>query len=425
MAEENKNNEESETTENTDSNLNQNQENTEEEEEKEEDDKDTFTPHKGRVMQIKPYKYFKSVDFDKSYSDPTGSGKVVLPYDTSNISDLAVTNKDLKYIYKGVSCKVKLRRSSDEPFTPTGIEEVKDVGGNYGYLSEEEIQEREHIPTEEQLTELGLDEDYSNITYGNNTESTRNQDSDNVEQNKREGNEDVRYTRSAHDDAIFGFLSDVSLNSDGIELEIKDYGYLLERDDIKLNFNGLHSLIFEEVIKSYGLIPDVDFTGLPDDNIVWSNVTSSGGDSKNSDNGSFNVNGDGSLTEQQVWDIQNSWGYGGSCSSHDPEEAWKMLGTKKGLSPDCYGCTAWLYYVYNFKVGIPARDICYHSSSASSGSHHTIQIYKNGEWVDPEQYRGGHKYLGVISGHATHVCREPPNNGKIPEYVRCPYSNNG
>ena len=117
-----------------------------------------------------------------------------------------------------------------------------------------------------------------------------------------------------------------------------------------------------------------------------------------------------------------SEGYGLSCSSHDPEEAWKILGTKRGMAPDCFGATAWLYYVYNFKIGIPARDICYASATASSGTHHTIQIKKNGKWIDPPQYSQVTSLLGVIKSRPSqHICREPPSGGSIPEWSACPY----
>ena len=118
-------------------NQSQNQDDNSDDEE-EWDDKDNFTPHKGRIMEIKPYKEISSISFDKSYDSPTGSGSVEILY----------KSKDYRFIYKGVAMKLKLRRSCDKQWTATGVEEP-----NY---DENEKFFKEHIPTEELLNELGL-----------------------------------------------------------------------------------------------------------------------------------------------------------------------------------------------------------------------------------------------------------------------------
>lgn len=102
------------------------------------DDKDNFTPHKGRIMEIRPYKEISSVSFDKSYDSPTGTGKVELVYSA----------KDYKFLYKGVAMKLKLRRSCDAQWSATGLEEP-DYDENEKFI-------KEHIPTNELLKELGL-----------------------------------------------------------------------------------------------------------------------------------------------------------------------------------------------------------------------------------------------------------------------------
>lgn len=107
-------------------------------EDEEWDDKDNFTPHKGKIMEIKPYKEISSVSFDKSYDSPTGTGKVELVY----------SSKDYRFIYKGVAMKLKLRRSCDAQWSATGLEEP-DYDENEKFI-------KEHIPTKEFLKELGL-----------------------------------------------------------------------------------------------------------------------------------------------------------------------------------------------------------------------------------------------------------------------------
>ena len=221
------------------------------------------------------------------------------------------------------------------------------------------------------------------------------------------------------------FITDVTIDGNKLELSLSGFEKLLEQENV-LSFNSVRrSVILSEIIKMAGLIPVIDTTGLADEIINWSTEKES---KKDSDDGNVSVNADGSMTEEEVWNIASTYGYGGIGTNHDPQKAWEMMGTKTGLSPDCYDCTAWLYYVYNYKVGIPARDICYHSQYATSGSHHTIQLYRNGQWEDPSEYDLIHNYLGLIKSRdksKDHICRGPPNNGNQPPYDKCPHSNNG
>ena len=112
-----------------------------EEQEKEDKEKEEeFHPHKGKIMGIKQYTQISSLGWDKSYDSPTSSAKVKIHYNKND------TENFVKFIYKGASCKAKIRRSNEPQFATTGIEE-------YG-LSEEEIRQREHYPTKEQLEEV-------------------------------------------------------------------------------------------------------------------------------------------------------------------------------------------------------------------------------------------------------------------------------
>lgn len=112
--------------------------NTDEDEEEDWGDRDNFTPHKGKIMEIRPYKEIGSVSFDKSYDSPTGTGNVEILY----------SSKDYRFIYKGVAMKMKLRRSCDSEWSATGLEEPD--------YEEYEKFFKEHIPTDELLKELGL-----------------------------------------------------------------------------------------------------------------------------------------------------------------------------------------------------------------------------------------------------------------------------
>ena len=96
------------------------------------------------------------------------------------------------------------------------------------------------------------------------------------------------YSRYLSDDTVYGFVTEVSHDNDGTEIEIKDWGYCLEENRIELGFENMsRSQIMEEVIKSYGLVPLVDLSGLADDVISWDNKSSKP---------SSNTGGGGNLT---------------------------------------------------------------------------------------------------------------------------------
>ena len=127
-------------------------------EEEEWDDKDNFTPHKGNIMEIKPYKQISDISFDKSYDSPTGTGTV----------ELLFNSKDYRFLYKGVAMKLKLRRTCDKEWSPTGLEEP-DYDENEKFF-------KEHIPTDELLKELGLPNYRKQGGVQNNTSSTTDSD---------------------------------------------------------------------------------------------------------------------------------------------------------------------------------------------------------------------------------------------------------
>ena len=375
-----------------------------EEEEKESSEKEEeFHPHKGKIMGIKQYTQISSLNWDKSYDNPTTNSKLTLHYsrgDKENIN---------KFVYKGASCKAKIRRSNEPQFTPTSIEETG--------LSEEEIREREHYPTKEQLEAIGVAEDLEELTSHTNENKTTGE----LLQEKLEENKP--YSRQDNDGGVYGFITDVTHDDKGTELEIKDWGYCLEDNTKKLSFNNmLRSQILEEVIKSYGLVPVVDFTGLKDDTITWTNVT--GSDGSSGDSGSYGVNGDGSMTEADMEQIAPQLRYEHLGSGHDPQKGYDIV--MKSKAGDCYDVTAWAYYCYNFKIGIPCRDIVGKGYGAS-GTHHVAMIQKDGNWVFPSWYANVTTNLKVTSEMKSgdyKVSREPPSSdGTIPPYRNDWYGN--
>ena len=219
----------------------------------EEEDVPIFHPHKGRIMGIKPYTLISSLNWDKGYDSPVGGGKV----------ELLLEGDDIRFVYSGVSCKLKLRRSTDPQFSDTGIEEV--------YKKEEDIQAREHYPTTEMLIENNIPVEK---VFGEDSLSDF-------------GVDEVLISRSASDDGLYGFVSGVTHAQKGAELSLKDWGLCLEDTSKELTFPEMfRSELIREVIKSYGLIPIVNFEGLDDDLITWTNMKSVGTTtSTTSDNG--------------------------------------------------------------------------------------------------------------------------------------------
>lgn len=138
---------------------------TTEDEEEDWGDRDNFTPHKGKIMEIRPYKEIASVSFDKSYDSPTGTGNI----------DILYSSKDYRYIYKGVAMKLKLRRTCDPEWSATGLEEPD--------YEEHEKFFKEHIPTEELLKELGL----PNYRKRDTLTSTTTESTDSEETNSENG----------------------------------------------------------------------------------------------------------------------------------------------------------------------------------------------------------------------------------------------
>lgn len=164
------------------------------------------------------------------------------------------------------------------------------------------------------------------------------------------------------------------------------------------------------------------YTQIKKDAINALNDALNGGD----DSGG-SVNSDGSMNEQQIWNWAKTVAYNHGNSSHDPKTAYTAL--NGGTGGDCYSLTAALYYLFNFKAGIKAQDVC-NKGSGTSGSHHWIQIWKNGAWYDPvseyRQYTSGNYHIISKRSNPDHVCRESGGSAdSYPEYQRCPYSNNG
>lgn len=123
------------------------------------------------------------------------------------------------------------------------------------------------------------------------------------------------YSRYNSDDTVYGFVTEVTHDQKGTEVEIKDWGYCLEENRIELGFENMkRSQIMEEVIKTYGLVPLVDLSGLRDDVISWDNSTS-----KSSSDSSAGTGGDSTGSESIDQAVDNA--IKGKTSCYDKAEA--------------------------------------------------------------------------------------------------------
>lgn len=77
------------------------------------------------------------------------------------------------------------------------------------------------------------------------------------------------------------YITDLSFDYEGNELTIEDEGRLLEEEGSLTYSQMLRSEILKEVIRTAGLTPEVDFTGLQDEVIDWTSKSSSGSDTEN------------------------------------------------------------------------------------------------------------------------------------------------
>ena len=219
------------------------------------------------------------------------------------------------------------------------------------------------------------------------------------------------------------FITDVSIDNNKLDLTLSGFEKLLEQENI-LSFTALRrSVILREVIKMAGLEPVIDTTGLPDEVINWSTEKQSDKENDQS-GGGYNVSGDGSWTEQMLEELAPQLKYEHLGSGHDPQKGYDIV--TKNKAGDCYDVTAFAYYVYNFKIGIPCRDIVGKGYGAS-GTHHVAMILKDGDWVFPSWYDKVTTNLKVTSGMKKgdyKVSREPPDSsGNIPAYRNDWYGN--
>ena len=218
------------------------------------------------------------------------------------------------------------------------------------------------------------------------------------------------YSRYNDDDTVYGFVTEVTHDQKGTEVEIKDWGLCLEENRIELGFQNMHrSQIMEEVIKTYGLVPLVDFTGMPDDIISSDNSTSSSSSGGGSMGGGDStgcpeidsavdsaVSGKSGLERAKAIDLAFKnviyyQGYGDCEYPNDICAAWKdgHLNCADGANILCAmfirgGFNASIYHTTNHyivKVNVDGTD--YWTDNAASDGAHTTRPFGQVYGDDP------------------------------------------
>lgn len=393
-----------------------------------ESDDEGFSLHTGDILETHTYKQMYSIDYDHDYTDSTGSGKLTFQY----------VKDHLNFFYKGVRLIVKEYWKYPETFQKLEDkrialkqkeidEEKKELAKIKARIKKEKKEAEKSTTTDS--TDKNSTTKSTSSTNGTDKSSTTSTKTDTTStktttssksSTKKDEDNEIGENPVTPYDASLAFITDSQISQDGLEISLSDYGKMLEAKKELSYTQKKRSEIYEEVITEAGFTPVVDFTGLQDDIIDWTSVSTSGSDSSSS-----SANADGSMTESQVWEIAQSMSYAHRGSNHCPSKGFALF--KKGGSGDCYDVTAALYFAFNYKVGIPARDTCGHGTG-TSGSHHWIQLYKNGSWIDPPEYSGMTGNLRIITSRdksKDHVCRAPGGSStSFPAYSNCPFSNN-
>ena len=130
------------------------------------------------------------------------------------------------------------------------------------------------------------------------------------------------------------------------------------------------------------------------------------------------VQATGSATEEQIWKGTQKACHQWTCEelrveesdTNDPKVAEdyynKMVQAGKKFCLTCYGMSAWLYYQFNNKAGIPCRII-------GNDDHHVVELFKNNAWYKPtKEYskycEEGYRYNDFCRGNAP-VILDAPN----------------
>lgn len=276
------------------------------EEEETDDDTETIKLHQGEIQKTYLYNQLYEASFNRDYENRTGQGRGKLKYN----------KEDLPKLYKGQRLLLKTGRQPKETEKYTKEELQSKIDTREKELLEKYTQLRKRIIEQHNKTETDTKKDIEKAIkeaksegkeveipdfeskatiYIINNQDTEEQIKQKEELNKKgtetstpteeikkqikkQAEEEIITEITGLEHSLLGWITEESFTQDGTELTLSDYGKLLESKD-KLTYENMYrSQIIEEVIKTAGLIPVVDFTDLQDDVISWTSVSSSGDD---------------------------------------------------------------------------------------------------------------------------------------------------
>lgn len=190
-----------------------------------------------------------------------------------------------------------------------------------------------------------------------------------------------------------GFLTDVSRSQENnlpiINITINGFQSYLEQQ-VEFNASDKKSVLLKALCDMCGLKLDLDLEGLTDD--TYELKTGSSSSSENSE-GSSNTAGDDATKRAEIFAKAATWSYGGA-SYQDPEQAYKW--TEAHKCGDCFCASASLFYQFKTFTSYGVRIVVGYSPYARSGTHRTIQLKENGQWIDPPEYSKMTRNLRVL-----------------------------
>lgn len=343
-----------------------------------EEDSESFKLHQGEIKKTYLYNQLYELNFNRDYENPTGQGKTKLKY----------TKEDLKKFYKGQRLLLKCGRENEkQKYTKEEINSLIDAREKE--LTQQLIERKKRLITQHKETETKTKSDIEKekqsstsktpdfnskttiyIVNNKDTEEeikekqalnkkgveTSTPTEEEKKQIKKLAKEEVIQEITGLEHSILGWIVEENISGDGIDLNINDYGKLLEQKD-KLTYENMYrSKILEEVIKTAGLIPIIDFTNLQDDVISWTSVSSNNDNENVNSSKQFNecsqdvpmcnalktnVAGYGKIPANITPEMYASIGkssapYASEVKGKNAKEVWNIC--KKGLKYCKYEC---------------------------------------------------------------------------------------
>lgn len=179
-----------------------------------------------------------------------------------------------------------------------------------------------------------------------------------------------------------GYISNLKITNEDdlprIEISLSGYNVFLEQTiDIPEDKTGKRSELLKWLCDQANLRANIDLSGLDDSEFTLK--------AQKADTSSGASEGAGAtMTIEEIYAEAAKWSYGGQGTGTCPKKAYDLY--KKGCRTfDCYDATNVLCYMLHTFAKVKCRNLQTYSAYSDSRTHRVAQIYKNGEWICPEQ----------------------------------------